>query len=555
VVRGYARLVRGDVRERVRRPVYLVTLLATVGLGYVAVPAVDSHWTVVDVAGYRGVYDSAYVGTVTALASTLWLTLAGFYVVRNSVDRDRRTGVGELLAATPLRTPAYLLAKFGGNLAVLVSMLGTVAATAVVMQLARGEAMWVDPVRLLTPYLVLALPLMVLTAAAAVVFETTPVLRGGAGNVVWSVAALSLLLGGLSPRAPLGGLGVGSVAESFRASLAAEGIDASTGEFSLGLTYVDEPLRAIEWPGWEPSGELVVTRLVIVAFAVLLAVVPALWFDRFDPARSTGRRAAARPGGVGAPAGAMPPYAARGGGADPGPAPPRLRPLPAAARTAGPWTVFPRLVAGELRMLVSGQSRWWWGGAAALTAAALVLPERSAPTVLLLAWIWPVLVWSRLGSQARLVGLDGLLASYPRAGARLLAEWTAGVAVAALTGAGPLVRMVASGDTAGTAAWAAGALFVPGLALALGVVSRVGRPFQALYPLLWYLVLNGLSPVDFLGAVRADGHLTGPSPLLVAAVALGLLGVAAGVTAARSRPGARREGAGAVRGRSPRGGR
>ncbi|MEE2048800.1 hypothetical protein Q7689_36295, partial [Nocardiopsis tropica] len=170
----------------------------------------------------------------------------------------------------------------------------------------------------------------------------------------------------------------------------------------------------------------------------------------------------------------------------------------------------------------------------------------------LLAWIWPVLVWSGLGTRARLVGLDVLFASYPRAAARFLAEWTAGVAVAALVGAGPLVRMVASGDAAGASAWAAGALFVPGLALALGVVSRVGRPFQAVYPLLWYLVLNGVSPVDFLGAVRADGHLTGPPPLLVAAVALGLLGTAAAVAAARSRPGALRAAAGALRERSSR---
>ncbi|MEU0242565.1 hypothetical protein ABZ234_33220 [Nocardiopsis sp. NPDC006198] len=551
MVRGYARLVLGDVRERVRRPVYLVTLLATVGLGYVAVPAVDSHWTVVDVAGHRGVYDSAYVGTVTALAGALWLTLAGFYVVRNTVARDRETGVGELLAATRLRTPAYLLAKFGGNLTVLVSMLGVLAATAAVMQVARGEAVWVDPVRLLTPYLVLALPLMALTAAAAVVFETAPVLRGGAGNVVWSVAALTLLLGGLSPRAPLGGLGAASVAESFRASLAAQGVDASAGEFSLGLTYVDEPLRAIEWPGWEPSGELMATRLVILAAAVALAVLPALWFDRFDPARGA-------TGGAPRPRGAAPhappgtedasPDGAGGSAA----APPRLEPLPCPTRSPGAWAVFPRLVAGELRMLLGGRSRWWWGGVAVITAAALLLPARSAPTVLLLAWIWPVLVWSGLGTRARLVGLDVLFASYPRAAARFLAEWTAGVAVAALVGAGPLVRMVASGDAAGASAWAAGALFVPGLALALGVVSRVGRPFQAVYPLLWYLVLNGVSPVDFLGAVRADGHLTGPPPLLVAAVALGLLGTAAAVAAARSRPGALRAAAGALRERSSR---
>ncbi|RKS05655.1 hypothetical protein DFP74_1260 [Nocardiopsis sp. Huas11] len=528
-MRGYVRLVLGDVRERVRVPAYLVALLATVGLGYLAVPAVDAHWTVVDVAGYRGVYDSAYVGMATALASAVWLTLAGFYVVRDTIGRDRSTGVGELLAATRLGTPGYLLAKFGGNLAVLVSMLGVVAATAVVMQLVRGESTAVDPVALLTPYVVLALPLMVLTAAAAVLFEATPLLRGGLGNVAWTVVALALMIGGMSARAPFGGLGIGNVNESFRASMAAQGIDTAAGEFSLGLTYVDEPLRAFDWSGWAPSGDLVASRLLIVGGALVLALLPVLWFDRFDPSRRSGAaQASAAPRPVPEPV-----------AASSGPRPRAWRDLP---RTAAPptpgsaWAVFPRLVAGELRMLLSGLGPWWWAVAAAVTVAALALPAASAPTVLLVAWVWPLLVWSRLGSRSRLLGLDDLLGSYPSPAGRFLAEWTAGVLLTAATGAGPLLRMLTAGDSAGAVAWAAGVLFIPSLAFALGTVSRVGRPFQALYPLLWYLVLNGLAPVDFLGAVRVDGRPAGPDPLLVGAVALGLLAVAGAVAAVRSRP-------------------
>jgi hypothetical protein len=534
VVSGYLRLVLADVRERVRVPAYPVALLATVGLGYLTVPAVDAHWTVVDVGGYRGVYDSAYVGMVTALASALWLTLAGFYVVRGAVARDRSSGVGELLAATRLGTPGYLLAKFGGNLAVLVSMLGVVAATAVVMQLVRGESLAVDPVALLTPYLVLALPLMVLTAAAAVLFEATPLLRGGLGNVVWTVVALGLMIGGQSARAPLGGLGVGSVAESFRDSLEARGIDAG-GEFSLGLTYVDAPLRTFEWAGWAPTGDLVASRLLVVGAALVLVLLPVLWFDRFDPSRSTG---AAKASAVPAPAPA-PPTAPVASAAPAGPATRAWRGLPGTDLPPAPGSalaVFPRLVAGELRMLLSGLGRWWWAVAAAITAAALALPAASAPTVLLVAWIWPLLVWSRLGSRSRLLGLDDLLGSYPRPAGRFLAEWTAGVALTAATGAGPLLRMLAAGDSAGAAAWAAGALFIPSLAFALGTVSRVGRPFQAVYPLLWYLVLNGLAPLDFLGAVRVGGQLAGPHPSAVVAVASGLLAAAAAVAALRARP-------------------
>ncbi|WP_018217300.1 hypothetical protein [Salinispora vitiensis] len=76
----------------------------TTGLGYLAAAAADTHGVVMYIGPYRGIYNSPYIGTLIAFASALWLTLGGFYVVRNSIARDRSTGVGQLIAATPVRT-------------------------------------------------------------------------------------------------------------------------------------------------------------------------------------------------------------------------------------------------------------------------------------------------------------------------------------------------------------------------------------------------------------------------------------------------------------------
>ncbi|MGW4807382.1 hypothetical protein [Kitasatospora sp. NPDC004272] len=146
-----------------------------------------------------------------------------------------------------------------------------------------------------------------------------------------------------------------------------------------------------------------------------------------------------------------------------------------------------------------------------------------------------MLLWSRLGSQQVEHGPAGLLAAHPAPGRRLLAEWTAGVLLTALTGAAPLLRMLAAGDGAGAAHWLGGPLLVPSLALALGVLSRSHRPFQALYPPLWYLLVNHVAAVDFMGAVRTAGRPGGPRPLLVAALAAALLGAALAADAARRR--------------------
>lgn len=183
-VSSVAGVALADLRDRTRRPSYAVTLLATVALGWLAVPAAGSHWVILQIGDHRGTYNSAYVGLATALAGTLWLALGGFYVVRGVPARDESSGVGRLLAATPLRTTAYFAGKLLGNVLVLASMLGALAVTAPVMQLLRGESRAVDPVALLLPFAVLALPVMVAVAAAALLIDTVPGLRGG--SATWS---------------------------------------------------------------------------------------------------------------------------------------------------------------------------------------------------------------------------------------------------------------------------------------------------------------------------------------------------------------------------------
>lgn len=161
------RLAAADFWDRVRRPAYAAILCAAVVLGYLATPGKDAGWVVMQIGRYRGEYNSAYIGMVVALAGAVWLCLGGFYVVRNAISRDESTGVGRLLAATPISNATYLLAKFLSSVLVLASMLGVLVVTAVVMQLARGEVLAIDPVELLKPFVLIALPLMVFTAAAA----------------------------------------------------------------------------------------------------------------------------------------------------------------------------------------------------------------------------------------------------------------------------------------------------------------------------------------------------------------------------------------------------
>ena len=111
-------MVRADFLERVRRYSFLLTLGFAVYLGY----AVYSGQVTVQLDKYSGVNNSAWLGSVVALVASVWLSLIGFYVVKNSIQRDRQTRVGQILATTPMSKSFYTLSKALSNFAVLALM-------------------------------------------------------------------------------------------------------------------------------------------------------------------------------------------------------------------------------------------------------------------------------------------------------------------------------------------------------------------------------------------------------------------------------------------------
>ncbi len=188
------RLALADFLERTRRYSFLITLLGTLFFGFLVI---TGKWTL-RLGEYRGEYNSAWVGSLMGSASTCMLAIFGFYLVKNSLSRDRRTRVGEILAATPLSNRLYMASKFVSNLAVLTVMATTLAVAAIVMQLLSPVEAGLDVWALVAPFVFVCLPVMTLVAAAAVLFESIRPLRGTMGNILYlfiAEAALLSLLG------------------------------------------------------------------------------------------------------------------------------------------------------------------------------------------------------------------------------------------------------------------------------------------------------------------------------------------------------------------------
>jgi len=180
------------------------------------------------------------------------------------------------------------------------------------------------------------------------------------------------------------------------------------------------------------------------------------------------------------------------------------------------------LLMAELRLLLKGRPWWWYAGAAALIAACAVNSAGVVGLWLLpLAWIWPLLLLSELGTGEHRFGTTPLLRSAPRAIVRQVpTAWLAAVAVLLLLGGGAAFTLARSGDGMALLGLGATALLIPALALALGAWSGSPRLFELVYLVLWYGALNGLPA---LLAAPSDPRQIGARLLLTVA----LLGVAA----------------------------
>jgi hypothetical protein len=507
-------LARADFLERVRRYSFLFTMGISLYLGYAAA----TGRLVMRVNDSRGVFNSAWIGGLMALVSTTFLTLAGFYVVKNTIERDRSTRVGEILASTPMSKMMYVMGKAISNFVVLTAMIVILPISGIIMQFWHGEDSHVELWELLAPFLLIALPAMAVVAAIAVLFETIPWLRGGFGNIVYFfvwAASLAAPIGSVERPGvnPLDWSGFTIIWRSLRA--VAKGPGNHTG-FSLSIesSSAAKAVSTFQWNGVEWTSSLVFARLFWVAVAIGLTFLAALLFDRFDPSKERRRRAAAPVGAetfenVAAPqrpahAASLTPLAARTG---------RLR--------------FGAILVAELRLMLKGRKWWWYAVAGGLIIACAATPDASGRGMLLAcAWLWPVLMWSSMGVREVRDQTSQLLFSAPHPIARQLpAVWLAGVILALLTGSGFGARVLLGGDWRELFAWLTGALFIPTLALALGVWSGSSKLFEIVYLLLWYIgPMHATLTLDFMGS--APGTAATRVPIIYFALTAAMATVA-----------------------------
>ncbi len=524
-------LISTEFRLRLRSPATWVAVAAfAIGFWFwLPSPdgrAVNLSWERPDGRGQTPHFSSHLVGLACGQLAGVILPLIGFYLVAGSIRADRRRNLGPILAATPLPSWVYLTGKTLAHAAYL-SVLAVIGlATGALAFLVRGEGS-MEWLRFIEPTLWVALPMALCVASLAILCDVTPGLRGDGGWVAWFfffsffVMALPAILLGVEDGPRLAGLETSQTivydpsAMMGLHQLVLQSLpdfkpkSVASGHIVRGADA--PPLEIVDWPGVRLNGAFRRQRLGTALQALVPLLLALVLFDRFDPARRSGKKRAAI-------------------GAEEGPAVARAQALAAPQRH---WADLPaailepsarRAILAEMRLSFETLGRWRWLLVAVALAPAILPGVATSAILLLLAT--PILATA--GAREAQSGAIALVRGQPGVPASLLAwKGSALAGFAALLTLPAALRLAIASPAAGASALA-GAMLLGLFAATCGSLTGGAKLFSGLHVTAIYIALNGLRSGDATGLLQDPTRTPeGPPGLML----FGILVVTAGLAA------------------------
>ena len=499
-------IMRVGYLNKVRTYRFLIILIFTIILGYIFVPPLEADYVTLAwvslSALYRGVYNSAWIGSMVSLLTGAFLTLFGFYVVNDTVKQDEKTRVGEIIATTPVKNSVYTLGNTLCNFVVLSTMVIIVVLTSIGMQVLRGECFTINIGTLLSPFIVLVLPLMFLVSAIAIFFESRTFLRGSIGNIVYAFSWLF----GLPLFSELFDLfGIKRVLTSMGTAGQATYPELALGQSILGLEWGfthNRTLTTFVWNGINWTSEFFLIRILLIGVALCISLIASVGFNRFDSAFETSEHSIItfndnlNESELCIPSTTLLKEI-------------KFETLEAESLQFG----FITVLTAELKLCFKEYTQlhfpgiWMIATSLLLIVSGFVIPLDAARSILLpIAWIIPLPFWSKMGIRENQHRTNQLVFSSAYSlKHQFVAMWITGVVLTVITGSGVALNMALHSDFPSILAWLVGAIFIPSLALCIGVWTGSNKLFELIYILLWYIgPFNKVRILDFMGVLRSS---------------------------------------------------
>lgn len=496
-------IIRGDYLQRTRSYSFLITIALSVYFAYFFIPPPGASYTTVSIGNYVGSPNAAWIGHVTAVMTSLFLSLIGFFLVNNSIKKDIETEVGMIIAATSVSNLGYLLSKMLSNFLVLLSITGIVFLMSIGLFFFRGQGYSFDLMSFVLPYLIVTVPSMFFISSLAIVAEVF-VGRHSAVQYFLFFMLFNFIIANVvsAPetdvvqwRDPFGLKAVTTDMHNFvkthhdpSAPNAVMGFLFSDKNENIPFTYEN-----IEW-----SASFIASRVIWLAISVALVYVASMFFHRFnlkERTRSTSRSAKNEP--------AVAPVRVQS-----------IRPsqLPSVQPAYG---VVP-FIKTELLLLYRKGSLWLWilnaGGMAGLLFAPIVIAHQF---ILPALWFLQVTRLSDLSAKEKMNGIHYFTyASFQPLKRLLSSQIVAGVLLVILLASPLIIRLLINGEMLAVLSIIAGAVFIVLSAVCLGIITGGKKLFEIFFFLLTYCNINRIPFTDYFGGMESS-----PTQLMVTSLA------------------------------------
>jgi hypothetical protein len=486
-------IVKADYLQRTRNYSFLITLAVTVFMAYLFVPAQNAGYTTLSASGYKGVYNAAWVGYVSAIMTTVMLAYYGFLLVNSGIKKDIETEVGLIIATTPISNFKYLLCKLLSNYLVLLTIAGITFLMSIGVFFFRGSGYPFIFSNFLLPYLFFAVPALFVVAALAIVGEVFL----GKRSIVQFISYFTLcgicmaLINTKSDTQTNGALdpfGLSLITKSIT-----QHINTNFGEniksVSFGFIFNGQrTYKLFEWAGLNWTPLFIISRLLWMGSGLLLVYISSLFFHRFDFKQAANIK---RKKKLIATLAVNTPISKNIGF--------NIATLPALTFNYGIYA----FVKTELLMLVRQGNKWLW-----LLNAGLWIAMCFTPFNLAYSYLLPILLflqvnrWSALATKEKTHRVHYFaFASYKPLQRLLPAQMLSGIILAIALCLPVIIRCALTGNSYAIVNIVNGAILVVLLAVALGIISGGKKLFEIFFFLLTYSVVNKVPVTDYLGSL------------------------------------------------------
>ena len=487
-MKSFLNIIKLDYLQRTRSYAFLVTLCVSLALAYSFVPDPESTYTTVRIGDYIGNYNAAWIGYVTAIMASSFVSLLGFYLVNGSIATDINTKVGQIVASTQVGNFKYLFSKVLSNFLVLLSIAMLIFAMSILLFFWYGKGYTFDLMSFVKPYVIITFPTLFLISILAVVSEVFlgrySIIQNIGFFFLFGFMAFSMQDNNTFNLDITGSKIVMQQMEN----QVQEIVPSETVISAIGYTKNNnQTVKRFDFMGINFPVSFLLSRVVWLLFGMAILGLSSLFFHRFNTKeKKTKEKNKLKVSEQKSMREVV------------------LSSLPKAIINFG---MLP-LLKTELLLLFRSGKKWLWllnlGGMLLLAFLDL---KTAYQFVLPILWFLQVSRLSNLTTKEITHNVYYLAyASYKPLGRLLVSQLGAGIILMLFLALPLLVRLLTISNFTAVLSIALGGVFIVLFAATLGILAKGKKLFEILFFMMTYAIINGISFFDYFGGLTEQPY-------------------------------------------------